>query len=150
MRARILPALLWLWTGVCFFTGTNSARAELTYESAEFIDSSFFVMTVQYAYEGDEIKFAVFHRHYGEPGLKCQVVRRVRDGKSSPLSATITLNDTKQKDLLKEGGGYRVDCGVVKQVELKFKPNDLQEFLKSENCNLTIDEFLAHLNRKNV
>ncbi|MCD6048626.1 MAG: hypothetical protein K0Q55_29 [Verrucomicrobia bacterium] len=169
MNARILPICI---LSIILCLVTTAARAQLTYEKVEVVDANYFVHTIQFAYDGEHIKFAVFHRHYGEPGLKCSVVYSVKNEKATPLSATITLNDTKQKDLLKEGGLYQVENGVTKQVALKFKTSELKEFLSEcqrkpaapikekappdhpapsiSTVNLTLDDFLAHLNRKNV
>ncbi len=181
MRARILPICI---LTIILLLVTTAARAQLTYEKVEVVDANFFVHTLQYAYEGDQIKFAVFHRHYGEPGLKSSVVYSVKNERATPLSATITLNDTKPKDLLKEGGIYQVENGIVRQIPLKFKTSELKEFLRTcqrppasppaqapavgqgqgqekppappaldtspVTANLTLDDFLAHLNRKNV
>ncbi len=175
MNARILPICI---LSIILCLVTTAARAQLTYERVEIVDANYFVLTVQYAYEGERIQFAVFHRHYGEPGLKCSVVYSVKNEKATPLSATLTLNDTKQKDLLKEGGLYQVENGIIKQVNLKFKTSELKEFLTDcqrkpaahpaqaqpvapgqqkvpddpapATANLTLDDFLAHLNRKNV
>jgi len=179
MNARILPICI---LSIILLLVTTAARAQLTYEKVEVVDANFFVHTIQFAYDGEDIKFAVFHRHYGEPGLKSSVVYSVRNERATPLSATLTLNDTTRRDLLKEGGLYQVENGIVKQVPLKFKTSELKEFLRTcqrkpaahpaqpvgqdkgqekppatpaldtspVTANLTLDDFLAHLNRKNV
>lgn len=175
MSARILPICI---LSIILLLVTTAARAQLTYEKVEVVDANYFVHTIQFAYDGENIKFAVFHRHYGEPGLKSSVVYSVRHDRATPLSATLTLNDTTRRDLLKEGGLYQVENGIVKQVNLKFKTSELKEFLRTcqrppasppvqakgrekapappaldtstVTANLTLDDFLAHLNRKNV
>jgi hypothetical protein len=176
MRARILPICI---LSIILLLVTTAARAQLTYEKVEVVDANYFVHTLQFAYDGEDIQFAVFHRHYGEPGLKSSVVYSVRNDRATPLSATLTLNDTTRRDLLKEGGLYQVENGIVKQVPLKFKTSELKEFLRTcqrppalsppdqakgqeqppatpaldtspVTANLTLDDFLTHLNRKNV
>jgi len=127
-----------------------TVHAELSYKSDSASDADLFVYTVQYVYEGEEIKFAVFHRNYREAGLKCLVVYESKVGKMVPIRATLKLNDKTEKDLLKEGGIYRVDNGVVQKVDLKFKATELQAFLKENRFNITIDEFVAYLKKKNV
>ena len=156
MSARTLSARLSLFLGLWLLTGTFFLSAEapppppLTYETAEVVDANFFVMTVQFAYEGEDIKFAVFTRTYGEPGLKCSVVYSVRNDRATPLSATLTLGDTTRRDLLQTGGLYRIENGAIQKCDRKFKTSELKDFLKENPKNLTLDEFLAYLRRKIV
>lgn len=148
MSARTLPALLLL--GLWFVIGTGSVHAELRYETTQVVTTNYIIMTVQYAYDGEQVKFAVFHFSYAEPGLKCKVVYSLRDDRKTPLTATLEQNDNTPTNLLKTGGIYRVDNGFVEEVDLNFKTSELREFLNGNNCDITFDEFLAHLRRKNV
>lgn len=148
MHARTLPALCLLLVVLWFLPGT--AKAELVYESAQVVDANFFICTVQFAYDGEELKFAVFHREYGDPKLRCHVVYRVKDDISYPLSATLTLNDTTRKDLLQEGGFFKVENGFVQKLELHFKVSSLKEFLKEKRQDISFEEFLVYLRQKTV
>ena len=147
MNARTLPALL-LLLALWFQPGT--AKADVVYESAQIVDANFFIITVQFAYEGDDLKFAVFHREYGEPKLRCHVVYRVKDDISYPLSATLTLNDTTRRDLLQEGGLFNVENGFVKKLDLRLKPSNLKEFIKENSKDISLDALLTFLRQKTV
>jgi len=130
---------------------STKARAELTYETTQVVTTNFIILTVQYAYEGEDIKFAVFHHDYGEPKPVCSIVYSVRNERSTPLSASLNLNDHTKVNLLKEGGIYQAENGFVRKVELRFKTSELKAFLQSKpRYQPTTEQFIAYLNRQNI
>jgi len=130
---------------------TSTARADLTYETTQVVTTNFIILTVQYAYEGEDLKFAVFHHDYGEPQPKCFIAYSVRHERATPLSATLNLNDDTKVNLLQDGGIYQVLNGFVRQVELSIKTSELKAFLLAKpRYDLTTEALITYLNRQNI